>query len=538
MRGAAGGGGVSRVSAADAPLTLGTAGHIDHGKTALVRALTGVDTDRLPAERERGMTIELGYAPLALPDGRRLSVVDVPGHERFVRAMVAGATGIDMYLMTIAADDGVMPQTREHATVLDALGVRAGVVAITKSDVRDPEPAIAAARRLLPNAEIVACSARTGDGLHDVLVALGRVAAGVRPRASVDVPAVLHADRAFTIHGAGTVLTGTLWSGAIARGDTLTLLPDGRSVRVRGVQVHGAHAEVAVAGQRVAVNLTGVPIASVARGDALVGAGAPVRPRHVLDVALTLREAPGRPLTRVQVHHGTRDAPARLVALSDRYFQVRLERPLLVADGDRVVIRRIAPPDTLGGGVVLDAAARRHGRRAETLARLARIEAGEEPEPPATDASKSAASAVPGSAASAAPAALASAASEPGADAGAPAPEPLAPGALALAQRLLDAGHEPPSLAQLGDDAVHLPALRDAGIAVRIGRDMYAHVDAVATVRERVAAIIRAEGQITLARLRDELRTSRKFAQALLEHLDAARVTRRRPDDSRVLRRS
>jgi selenocysteine-specific elongation factor len=507
------------VNDADAPLTLGTAGHIDHGKTALVRALTGVETDRLPAERERGMTIELGYAPLALPDGRRLSIVDVPGHERFVRAMVAGATGIDMYLMTIAADDGVMPQTREHATVLEALGVRDGVVAITKSDVRDPEPALAAARRLLPEAEVVACSARTGDGLSDVIAALSRVAAHVPPRASAAAPAVLHADRAFTIHGAGTVLTGTLWSGTIARGDTLTLLPAGRSVRVRGVQVHGAHADAAVAGQRVAVNLTGVPIASVARGDALVGAGSNVRARLVLDVALALHEAPGHAATRVQVHHGTRDAPGRLVALSDRYFQLRLERPLLVADGDRLVVRRIAPPDTLGGGVVLDAAARRHGRRPETLARLARLEAGDEPDPPPSQAPEC----------SAAAGSIAPTIGPP---------PPLAPGAVALAQRLLAAAHEPPSQAQLGDDATHLQALRDAGVAVRVGRDMYAHADAVATVRERVVAIIGAEGQITLARLRDELHTSRKFAQALLEHLDAARVTRRRPDDSRVLRGS
>jgi selenocysteine-specific elongation factor len=400
--------------------------------------------------------------------------------------------------------------------VLEALGVRAGVVAITKSDVRDPESAIAAARVLLPDAEIVACSSRTGDGLQDVIAALGHVAARVRPRASAAAPAVLHADRAFTIHGAGTVLTGTLWSGAIARGDTLTLLPEGRSVRVRGVEVHGARTEAAVAGQRVAVNLTGVPIASVARGDALVGDGAAVRARHVLDAALMLHEAPGHSATRVQVHHGTRDVPGRLITLSDRYFQLRLERPLLAADGDRLVIRRIAPPDTLGGGVVLDAGARRHGPRPETLARLARIEAGVQPDPPRSEPSESDARSI-----------------APAADTVA-----LAPEAVALAQRLLAAGHEPPTRAQLGDDATHLEALRDAGVVVRVGRDMYAHADAVAAVRESVVAIIGAEGQITLARLRDELHTSRKFAQALLEHLDAARVTRRRPDDSRVLRRS
>ena len=231
---------------------------------------------------------------------------------------------------------------------------------------------------------------------------------------------------------------------------------------------------------------------------------------------LALHEAPGRAATRVQVHHGTRNAPGRLVALSERYWQLRLEQPLLVADGDRLVIRRIAPPDTLGGGVVLDAGARRHGARADLLARLKRIESGADPDPaPASPAPP--------------PAPLAT-------EAGPPPASPL-PDALALAARLLAAGHQPPTLAELGDDAAHLPALRDAGIAIRIGRDMYAHVDALAVVCERVTDIIHAEGSVTLARLRDELSTSRKFAQALLEHLDAARVTRRRPDDSRVLRR-
>ncbi len=494
------------------PLTLGTAGHIDHGKTSLVKALTGVDTDRLPAERARGMTIELGYAPLALPDGRRLSVIDVPGHERFVRTMVAGATGIDLYLMAIAADDGVMPQTREHAAVLDALAVREGVVAVTKGDAGDPAAAVAAARRLLPGAEVVTCSARTGDGLADVVAALAQVAARVRPRASVTGPVLLHADRVFTIHGAGTVVTGTLWSGTIARGDVLTLLPSGRAVRVRGVQVHGEAVERAGAGQRVAVNLAGVGVTSIARGDVLAGDEAPVRATRILDVALQLRDAAGPPPRRVQVHHGTRDVPGRLVALNDRGGQLRLEQPLLVADGDRLVIRRIAPPDTLGGGLVLNAQAQRHGPRRDLLQRPLPITRGEKPsgdgDPPG-----------PGNAP----------------DVGAPA---LDPDAVALAGRLRAAGHEPPSRAQLGDDARHLEVLRDAGLAVRVGRDMYAHADAVAAVRERVAAIIRAEGAITLARLRDELHTSRKFARALLEHLDADRLTRRRPDDSRVLRRS
>jgi selenocysteine-specific elongation factor len=227
----------------DGPLTLGTAGHIDHGKTALVRALTGVDTDRLPEERERGISIALGYAPLELPSGRRLSLVDVPGHERFVRTMVAGATGIDLYLMVVAADDGVMPQTVEHATVLRALGVGHGVVAVTKADLADPSPALAAARALLPGAEAVACSARTGAGVADVAAALDRCAAEVRSRAGGAAAVVLHVDRAFAVRGIGAVVTGTLWSGTLHEGDALALLRSAdraTPVRVRGLQVHDA----------------------------------------------------------------------------------------------------------------------------------------------------------------------------------------------------------------------------------------------------------------------------------------------------------
>src|SRR5579872_1592107 len=198
------------------PLTLGTAGHIDHGKTALIRALTGVDTDRLPQERDRGISIELGYARLTLPSGRTISVVDVPGHERFVRTMVAGATGIDVYLMTVAADDGVMPQTREHALVLKALGIEHGLIAITKSDLADPEIAMIEASELLPGAaEVIPVSARTGMGVAELRQALERIAAITPSRADTGGPARLHVDRVFTIRGAGTVVTGTLWAGSI-----------------------------------------------------------------------------------------------------------------------------------------------------------------------------------------------------------------------------------------------------------------------------------------------------------------------------------
>ncbi|HEV2820006.1 MAG TPA: selenocysteine-specific translation elongation factor, partial [Solirubrobacteraceae bacterium] len=249
------------------PLTLGTAGHIDHGKTALVGTLTGVATDRLAEERRRGISIELGYARLDLPSGRALSVVDVPGHERFVRTMVAGATGIDLFLMCVAADDGVMPQTLEHAAVLAGLGVRHGVVAITKADLRGGAGVASASEQaadLLPGAEIVAVSARAGTGLDALRAALDRCAARLASRARLQDGGrpVLHVDRSFTIKGAGTVVTGTLWRGSVGRGDELQLLPAaardraaGVRARVRGVQVHDAAVQRAAAGQRVAVNL-------------------------------------------------------------------------------------------------------------------------------------------------------------------------------------------------------------------------------------------------------------------------------------------
>ena len=268
------------------PLTLGTAGHIDHGKTALIRALTGVDTDRLPEERTRGISIELGYASLELPSGRRLSVVDVPGHERFVRTMVAGATGIDLFLMTIAADDGVMPQTLEHAAVLRALRVRTGVVAVTKSDLADPEVALIEASELFAGSEAVAVSARTGAGLDELRSALDRACAELDSRADATSAARLHVDRVFTIRGAGTVVTGTLWSGDVGRGDELELLPQARRVRVRGVQVHDQPLDRAAAGQRVAVNLTGLAVDEIERGDVLVGIGSKVRPSYRVDAEL------------------------------------------------------------------------------------------------------------------------------------------------------------------------------------------------------------------------------------------------------------
>jgi selenocysteine-specific elongation factor len=291
--------------------------------------------------------------------------------------MVAGATGIDLFLMVIAADDGVKPQTVEHAAVLRALHVTEGVIAVTKADLADPGPALEAAGELLPGREAIACSSRTGSGLAELREALDRAAARSTSRAATSRPPILHIDRVFSVRGRGVVVTGTQWSGTIHEGDTLALLPGGARVRVRGLQVHDVPVGEAAAGQRVAVNLSGVRLREVNRGDALTAPGA-LAEVDVLDCALELTDVSHG--ARVRVHHGTRDATGRAAHLCEDLWQLRLERPLLAADGDRVVVRRLAPADTLGGGVVLDAAARRHGRRQDLLDRLRRRRDGV-PEP-------------------------------------------------------------------------------------------------------------------------------------------------------------
>jgi selenocysteine-specific elongation factor len=440
-------------------------------------------------------------------------VVDVPGHERFVRTMVAGATGIDLFLMVVAADDGVMPQTREHAAVLAGLGVTAGVVAVTRSDLLEPDPAAQEARALLPGVEVVATSARTGAGLDELRAALDRVAAALPGRAGPEpdpADAVLHVDRSFTIKGAGTVVTGTLWSGSVGRGDEVLVLPGRVETRVRAVQVHDRPVERAAAGQRVALNLVGVEVRQISRGDVVTARGSALRPSYVIDAALELGDARHELEGggRVQVHHGTRESPARVAALGGRFWQLRLERPLVAAARDRVVVRRVAPPDTLGGGVVLDPHARKHGPSRDALVRLERLARGEPAEPE-----------VP-----------------PPPPPPEPAPPPLSPRALELERRLRAGGHEPPIDSELGPAAEELPALRATGRAVRVGRNLHYHPEALASVRERVVALCRRNGAVTIAQLRDELGTTRKFAQALLEHLDREKVTRR-SGDAHVLRR-
>jgi len=355
-------------------LVLGTAGHIDHGKSSLIKALTGTDPDRLKEEQSRGITIELGFARLELPSGRSMGVVDVPGHEKFVRQMVAGATGVDVVLLVVAADDGVMPQTREHLAIIDLLGVERGVVALTKSDLVDPEwleLVRADIAHLLDGtsiegAPVVAVSSRTGAGLPELLATLDEVAVDA-PSKHADLPLRLPVDRVFTIAGAGTVVTGTMWSGSAAKDDPVEIYPSGVEARVRGVQVHGEPVERASAGQRVAMNIAGVEREQIARGDIIAATGT-LAVTDRFDARFSYLGIPGddKPFesgTRVHVHHGTREVLGRVLLMErdslnvgeSALAQVRLEEPLAPRYDDRFIVRSYSPVFTIGGGMVLDA---------------------------------------------------------------------------------------------------------------------------------------------------------------------------------------
>jgi len=354
-------------------LVLGTAGHIDHGKSALIKALTGTDPDRLAEEKARGITIELGFARLELPSGRTMGVVDVPGHERFVRHMVAGATGIDAVLLVIAADDGIMPQTREHLAIIDLLGIERGVVAITKADLVEPdwlelvreEVAALLADTSIEGAPVVAVSSVTGEGLDELRAALDEVAEEA-PSRQAALPMRLPVDRVFTIAGAGTVVTGTMWSGSARKDDAVQLYPTGREARIRGVQVHGESVAVAHAGQRVAINLAGIEKHEISRGD-IVAAPGTLSVSERFDVRFTYLGVPGedKPFetgTRVHVHHGTREVLGRVLLMDAQemapgtsgFAQVRLEEPLAPRYQDRFIVRSYSPTYTIGGGVILD----------------------------------------------------------------------------------------------------------------------------------------------------------------------------------------
>jgi selenocysteine-specific elongation factor len=350
-------------------MILGTAGHIDHGKTALVKALTGVDTDRLPEERRRGITIELGFAPLRLPAVGTIGVVDVPGHEAFVRTMLAGASGIDLVLLVIAADEGVMPQTREHLAIVELLGVRAGVIAVTKSDLVDTDwlelvrddIATLVADTGLATAAVVPVSAVTGAGMDALRAALVAGAQGVAPRDGDDLFR-LPVDRSFTVKGTGTVVTGTVWTGGLARDAVVRILPGGGTARVRGLQSHGEPVDVIGPGMRAAVSLGGVDRGEIPRGSTLVSDAAwEPSTRLRADVVLLPDARPVGPRARIQFHLGTQDVSGRIVAGvgglrtgAPTPVRVALDEPVTARGGDRFVVRTGSPAVTVAGGIVTD----------------------------------------------------------------------------------------------------------------------------------------------------------------------------------------
>ena len=608
-------------------LTIGTAGHVDHGKTTLVRYMTGKDTDRLGEEHRRGISIVPGYAELDLPSGRRASLVDVPGHERFVKNMVAGATGVDAFLLVVAADDGVMPQTREHLDVLRVLGVERGVVALTKIDAVDEETAELAeldAAELLESvglpAPIVRVSGATGEGVDDLLAALDELTRGSgdgRPGALARLPV----DRTFVLKGIGLVATGTLWSGEIRVGDTLHTA-SGKRPRVRGVQNHDRPAEVAYAGARTALDLVGVEASQLEPGDVLLSS--PLPPTRALDARVRLLEGVAYPLknaTRLRLYHGTRATNAR-VRLLDRegwaagesaLARLSLQDPLVVMPGDRFVLRSSSPQVTVGGGVVLDPApaerrpdpawlealeagdwgrvvplalarepwrsrgmtagelslvvpvapeeipasvannpevvelGRFYALASETEAARERLlealekRSQEQPESPELSVAEARTSTrLEGRLADALLARMARG-DEPEVsitDSGVGLPDAndvppeLEREAGALFDELRRAGDEPPAV---GETAAARLLLK-RGEAVRLGVGLLAAAGVADEIVAAVENACREEGEITLARFRDRLGTTRKFAQAWLEYADDAGVTRRL-GDVRVLTR-
>lgn len=371
-------------------VVVGTAGHVDHGKTALVKVLTGIDTDRWEEEKRRGITIDLGFAVLDLGCGLTASIVDVPGHEDFVRNMVAGATGIDLALLVVAADEGVMPQTSEHLAILEFLGVKAGVVAITKCDLVDGEWLDLVkqdlAERLTGSAvawqSIVVCSAIDGRGIDELRDALSSAVGSIAVRSQEDLFR-LPVDRVFSVAGAGTVVTGTTWTGTARVGDEVRVLPGDHRARVRGIEVHGHACDAAVPGRRTALALAGIGRRDLARGHVVV-AGDHWRESHSVDVIITLLPA-SRPITqrsRVRFHVGTAEALARVTPLHSEIepgsvgkARLRLETPLVCRWGDRAVIRSYSPVTTIGGCVVVDPWPPRRPRRPVRLDEKAALDA-------------------------------------------------------------------------------------------------------------------------------------------------------------------
>ncbi len=619
-------------------LVVGTAGHVDHGKSALIKALTGIDPDRLQEEKDRGMTIDLGFAWLKLPSGREVSIVDVPGHERFIKNMLAGVGGIDLALLVVAADEGVMPQTREHLAILDLLQVKSGLVAITKKDLVDDEWLELVTADVedvlkptcLAGVPLVAVSSVTREGLPQLLQLMDRRLETTAERPDLGRPR-LPVDRVFTISGFGTVVTGTLIDGHLSLGQEVEILPKGLKARIRGLQTHKHKVEQALPGSRVAANLTGVAREDLARGDVLTLPGW-LRPTAAVDVHLRALGDLPRPLahnTLVSFHTGSSEAPGR-VRLLDReelapgesgWAQIKLETPLAPAKGDHFIIR--SPNETLGGGRIVACQVRRHRRfHQPTLQGLDLAERGSPQEllllaldekSPCAASEAARASGAPWKEARASVQELVSKGlaetlgtgpveadtylvSPPGwsrlrvqAEAllldyhrrfplrpgmpreelksrlGLP-PRPLAEALVKLARDgaivegkgwvrhaqhtvRLDPAREalvqsylaslqanpysPPSDQALEPDLLNL--LIDESRVIKVAEGVVFEAQAYQQMVERVVEHIRSHGQITVAEVRDLFNSSRKYALALLEHLDQEKVTQR-IGDQRVLR--
>ena len=607
---------------------VGTAGHIDHGKSALITALTGIDPDRLAEEKRRGMTIDLGFAHMTLPSGREIGLVDVPGHARFMRNMLAGAHGLDAVMLVVASDEGVMPQTREHLEIVDLLEVRRGVIVMSKADLVDAEWLELARSEIveavkgsaLEGAPVVTVSALTGEGLPELVAALDALLAHAQPRPDSGRPR-LPIDRVFTMSGFGTVVTGTLVDGSLTAGEELEVVPSGRAVRLRGLQRHNAKVATVEPGSRVAANLAGVEKTDLKRGDVLARPGTLPSVRRADARLRVLRSAAHgvRHGMELLLHVGTAEVACRVILLegaeiaagAEGWVQLYLERPVAAAAGDRFVLRVPSPAHTVAGGTLVDVAPRKHPRHdsavRDSLARRAagnvlQEELRKYPRGVSVSSLLKATLAPQAELASlkarrigdwiyseeawAAIAARADGALQdyhlahplrPGIDReelrsrlGVPPPsfpfvvkglvadgrlverngslaapdhsvsiDVVSGAAAGLLALLSSARFAPPSLAEAMQQSGATPemvrALAQRGDIVRVGEDIAFARDAYESALELVRAIIAADGSVTVAQLRDRMGASRRPVLALLEHLDAQRVTRR-VGDARVLR--
>jgi len=625
-------------------IIIGTAGHVDHGKTALTRYLTGVDTDRLAEEKKRGISIALGFAQLTIDDNLSAGIVDVPGHEKFIKTMLAGVAGIDMVLLVIAADEGVMPQTREHLDILSLLGVNKGVIVLSKIDLVDGEwlqMVRGEVKELLEGtplagAPVVGVSVVSGQGIPELLTAIKQVASAVTPR-SAQGGARLPIDRSFTVSGFGTVVTGTLWAGTLSVGEYVELWPSGEKARIRSLQRHEVMLEKVSAGNRVAVNLVGVEVVDAPRGGWIAAPGL-LNPNHRLDVELTLLPSVKalKHRSRVRLHHGTSEVFGR-VHYFDReelapgescFAQLQLETPLMALRGDQLILRSYSPMQTIAGAKVIDNQALRHKRYKEDILAELSLKSRGVPEDLLAAALDNAPEVLCGVEEAAAAAGLtidevknamaderlvvikdengapwlaaAAALARLWQEAAAwltqahksyplrfgaakeelksrilptqkqrsfalllafwqekgliktnarevalaghevtPPPQ-LAKWRAKVAKELLDSGFAPPAwstLAGLLPEAEQKEALlwlTGDGVAVRLTDEIVMHGVKVAEAVNMAKDFLQKNGEMTLGQYRDILQTSRKYTLALLDYLDACKITKRK-DDARVL---